>query len=302
MIQKNHKILFILILLISVGLQGLALTPTQNLSLIENHIFGHENTKLNDSERLNKIEKFVYGATQKNSIQERLNNLNSDLGLATKEETQITENSQPFETHNDYSNEPTDPTAQYPIVDNIEQELLSKTYKTENIYKRLDRLELKAYGKISKDSLNERVERLSTIVKPITPTQNSYDDYMATNEDYNYFSPGTNGNPRASAGNTYIPETIPHPSSSAELVALEQNILGKTYSTDSIKNRLSRLEKKLLNKEFSSEPDEFRIERLATVANAQQSSQVYKESKLMQHLSTGIQIGGMLLMLLAMIL
>ena len=79
-------------------------------------------------------------------------------------------------------------------------------------------------------------------------------------------------------------------------------LFGKTYTTDSTSRRLSRLEKKILNKDFASEPDELRIERLTTVANAQQSSQVYKESKLMQHVSTGIQIGGMILMLLAMIL
>lgn len=299
--EKRYNILFILTILISINLQGFALTPTQNLAMIENHLFGHENSRLSETQRLDTIEKFVYGQTNTSNIQSRLNNLNKDLGL-TSEEEKIAVTRQPvYSQENEYANEPTDPTAQYPVVDNLESSLLSQTYKNENIYKRLDRLEQKAYGKILKGSLSERVERLSTLVEPITP-QKSYEEYMANNDDYNYYSPTTNGNPRASAGQTYIPEQIPSVSSSADLLALEQNILGRTYTTDSTGKRLSRLEKKILNKDFKTEPDELRIERLTTVANAQQSSQVYKESKLMQHVSTGIQIGGMILMLLAMIL
>ena len=300
---KRDNILFILTILISINLQGFALTPTQNLAMIENHIFGYENSKMTETQRLDTIEKFVYGKTQNSNINTRLNHLNEDLGLTTTNENKIasTPNFNHPQQEQDYANEPTDPTAQYPVVDNLETSLLSKTFKNENIYKRLDRLEQKAYGKILKGSLNERVERLSTLVEPITP-QKSYDEYMANNNDYNYYSPATNGNPRASSAQTYIPEQMPSIPNTSALLALEQNVLGKTYTTDSTSRRLSRLEKKILNKDFATEPDELRIERLTTVANAQQSSQVYKESKLMQHVSTGIQIGGMILMLLAMIL
>lgn len=300
---KRDNILFILTILISINLQGFALTPTQNLAMIENHIFGYENSKMTETQRLDTIEKFVYGKTQNSNINTRLNHLNEDLGLTTTNENKIasTPNFNHPQQEQDYANEPTDPTAQYPVVDNLETSLLSKTFKNENIYKRLDRLEQKAYGKILKGSLSERVERLSTLVEPITP-QKSYDEYMANNNDYNYYSPATNGNPRASSAQTYIPEQMPSIPNTSALLALEQNVLGKTYTTDSTSRRLSRLEKKILNKDFATEPDELRIERLTTVANAQQSSQVYKESKLMQHVSTGIQIGGMILMLLAMIL
>ena len=301
---KNLKSLFILTMFFSINLQGFALTPTQNLAIIEDHIFGYENVKMNEIQRLETIEKFVYGNTQKSTIENRLNNLNADLGLSVGSEEKVASESQNFYSEpqaNDYSNEPTDPSAQYPVVDNIETSLLNQTYKTENIYKRLDRLEKKAYGKILKGSLSERVERLSTLVEPITP-QKSYDEFMANNDEYNYFSPTTNGNPRASSAQTYIPESMPNASNTADLLSLEQNVFGKTYTTDSISRRLSRLEKKVLNKDFATEPDELRIERLTTVANAQQSSQVYKESKLMQHVSTGIQIGSMILMFLAMIL
>ena len=302
--EKRRNILFVLTMVISMSLQGFALTPSQNLATIENHIFGYENSKMTDVQRLETIEKFVYGKTQNSNIQTRLSNLNSDLGFSNGEDNNIASNQQNMNNsykEYDYSLEPTDPSAKYPVVDNIEQSLLSKTYPAENIYKRLDRLEKKAYGKVLKGSLSERVERLSTLVEPISP-QKSYDEYMADNDDYNYFSPATNGNPRASSSQHYIPETMPSPTKTADLLALEQNVLGKTYTSDSTSRRLSRLEKKMLNKDFTTEPDELRIERLTTVANAQQSSQVYKESKLMQHVSTGIQIGGMILMFLAMIL
>lgn len=301
--QNRLKILFVLIMIISVNSQGFAVTPAQNLALIENHIFGYESANLSEQERLNNIEKFVYGATQNNSVQDRLANLNSDLGVDVNSNSSTTYAGE-SDGHNyqDYANEPTDSTAQYPVVDNIEEAILQQTYKTENIYKRLDRLEKKVYGKVSTGSLSERVEKLSTLVSPITPKQKSYDDYMANNDEYNYFSPSTNGNPMSMSGSNYIPETLPSAAKSEALLTLEQNILGKTYIADSTSRRLSRLEKRMLNKDFASEPDEFRIERLATVANAQQSSQTFGESKLMQHLSTGIQIGGMILMFLAMIL
>lgn len=301
---KRRNILFILIVLISMNLQGFALTPTQNLAMIENHIFGYENSKMSDIQRLDIIEKFVYGKIKNTNMDTRLSNLNDDLGLIIGNEPKLALDSQSAgfaEQEYDYSNEPTDPSAKYPVVDNLESSLLSQTYKSENIYKRLDRLEKKAYGKVLKGSLSERVERLSALVEPITP-QKSYDEFMANNDEYNYYSPATNGNARASSAQTYIPEQMPSVSSTADLLALEQNVFGKTYTTDSTSRRLSRLEKKILNKDFTSEPDELRLERLTTVANAQQSSQVYKESKLMQHVSTGIQIGGMILMLLAMIL
>ncbi len=309
--QRKHKILFVLLVSIAVSLQGFALTPAQNLALIENHIFGHENSKMKDSERLNQIEKFVYGTTKSSSTSTRLKQLNSDLGLETEMQSNIASNNDTYnntqqrvfdDPDEDYANEPVDSSAQYPIVDNIENSLLKQTYKNENIYKRLDRLEQKAYGRISKASLSERVERLSSLVPPPVSKNNSYDDYMANNDEYNYFSPGTNGNPRASSAPVHIDSPQPSAAKSATLLRLEQTIFGKMYTEDSTSRRLSRLEKKMLNKDFSAEPDELRIERLATVANAQQSAQVYKENKLMQHLSTGIQIGGMILMILAMIL
>lgn len=310
--QRKLKILFILLTSISVSLQGFAVTPAQNLALIENHIFGHENPKMKESERLSTIEKFVYGSPKTSSTSARLKQLNSDLGLepdgapkvASTPQNSYSGNQQRVfdDPQEDYANEPADPSAQYPIVDNIETSLLKQTYKNENIYKRLDRLEQKAYGRVSKASLSERVEKLSSLVEPPAAKDTSYDDYMANNDEYNYFSPGTNGNPRASSAPVHVPGTQTSAAKSAELLRLEQTIFGKMYTEDSTSRRLSRLEKKVLNKDFSAEPDELRIERLATVANAQQSAQVYKENKLMQHVSTGIQIGGMILMILAMIL
>lgn len=284
------------------GLNANAATTTQNLSNIENQIFGYENNNLNEKERLNKIENYVYGSHQNSSIKDRLAKLNSDLGLdaerlGAKEKAIFHE----AMTEQDYANEPTDPSAQYPIVDNIENALLKQTHKAENIYKRLERLEKKAYGKVSSGSLSERVEKLSALVKPVTPekTREAYNDYIADNDEYNYFSPSTNGNPRSSTGRTNHTYST---SATPTLFNLEKNILGKAYPEEPNSKRLSRLEKKLLHKDFSTEPEQLRIERLATVSSAQQSSNVYKENKLMQHLATGVQIGSMILLLLAMIL
>ncbi len=299
--QIKFKILLSILLLIP-NLQGFAATPSQNLDLIENQILGYTNSNLNETERLNKLENFIYGSTQKTSNSNRLKKLNTDLGIEPDGPKIKAE-----KTYEEYANEPNDPSAQYPVVDKIETALLNQTYPTENIYKRLDRLEQKAYGKTSKNSLNERVEKLSGLITPTDySTGESFDEYMANNYEYNYYSPTTNGNPHASQPQTQYDNyttglQTPNDTNSA-LLALEKSIFGKTYQNDGKYERLSRLEKKMLHKEFSTEPDRLRLERLTTIASAQQSSKVYKDNRLMQHLATGVQIGGMLLMLLAMIL
>ncbi len=322
--QKRDKILLILLSAIIAGSAAnfsFAVTPAQNITIIENHIFGHENKNMSEGERLSQIEKFVYGSPQSGNIKaaQRIKKLNEDLGLAPDEKPKMATQSPaenlnqsknsgyaPYQDIGDdeiaAKNEAPDPSAQYPIVDNIENSVLKKTFKNENIYKRLDRLETQAYGKTLKGSLSERVERLSKLAAPIQPKpEDNYNNRYANNDDYNYFSPDTEA-PTGASAPIHIGPSPMSPSAASQLAYLEQEAFGRTYSSESDSQRLSRLEKATLHKEFSSEPNDVRVERLSTVTTAQKSQGVYKENKLMQHLSTGVQIGGMILMILAMIL
>lgn len=293
--MKEKILTTLFIFIFASGNSIFAMSQNENIAMIENHLFGYENTKMSDNTRLDKIETFVYGEKQNFSKTERLKKLNKDLGFDLNSQKQIAtnQNSNKIEDTNvpDYNTSP-DPSVNYPIVDNIENSLLKTTYKNENIYKRLDRLEQQAFGKTSQGSLSERVDRLSSLVEPIK--QNNYDNFYYNNDDYNYYSP--NAMPD-------IQETFANNShNNNKLKELEREIFGKTYQNEKNASRLARLEKSVLHREFQNDPEHMRIDRLATVNNAQKSSGIYNENKLMKHLSTGVQIGSMILMLLAMVL
>jgi hypothetical protein len=54
--------------------------------------------------------------------------------------------------------------------------------------------------------------------------------------------------------------------------------------------------------EFSNESTQKRLKRLNSVNKAKKSSQKYDSQKFSQHMSTAMEIGAMILMVLAMIL
>lgn len=86
-----------------------------------------------------------------------------------------------------------------------------------------------------------------------------------------------------------------------DLDILEKNLLGKKYQSESSSKRLARLESKVFSRTFS-DSEEARTQRLLAVTTAQKTSQEYDSNKWARRLNTGIQIGSILLMVLAMIL
>ena len=82
---------------------------------------------------------------------------------------------------------------------------------------------------------------------------------------------------------------------------LEKEVFGQKYSNEPVKMRLARLENSVFQKTFSGSEDA-RIQRLLATTTAKKTARYYDNNKLMQHLNTGIQIGGIILMVLAMIL
>ena len=59
---------------------------------------------------------------------------------------------------------------------------------------------------------------------------------------------------------------------------------------------------KILPMLFSSDDDYLRMQRLQAAANAQQTAKLYEANKIQKYTSTGLQIGSILLMILALIL
>ena len=83
---------------------------------------------------------------------------------------------------------------------------------------------------------------------------------------------------------------------------MEQDLLRNNYDNDNISNRLNRLEYKLFNRNFSSDTDITRLQRIMVAYEAKQNSYKYENNRKMQNMATASQIGGILLMILAMIL
>ena len=239
----------------------------------ETNIYPDENLSLND--RIKNAEIYVFGSPKQGDINTRIKKLSTVLGLPVdyKKEEII------YEIENDTK-------ANYPAVDKMEKQIFNTTYEKENIYKRLERLEKKLLGKVSYNSLNERVLNLQEKMQPSKMAQKENvknqktDDYYNF-EDYNYYSSKME---------------------SPEISIMEKKLLGKNYENEDIAKRLTRLENKLFGKNFEAQSDNERIERLKSVYKAAKSGSEYKVNKFAKYAIAGAQIGGILLLILAMIL
>ena len=87
-----------------------------------------------------------------------------------------------------------------------------------------------------------------------------------------------------------------------QLSGLETLLFSRTYSQDPVGLRLNRLERKIFQRDFSSDDDYLRMQRLQAAANAQQTARLYEANKIQKFTSTGLQIGSIILMILALIL
>ena len=166
-----------------------------------------------------------------------------------------------------------------------------QTYEKENIYKRLERLEKKIFGSTQDGNLASRTEKLKAYIrqdsvaqnpnyyieKPYRPTQD-IEQYMGSQNKYEN-------------SDIFI-----------QLAGLESTLFMKTYSQDPVGLRLNRLERKIFQRDFSSDDDYLRIQRLQAAANAQQTARLYETNKIQKITSTGMQLGSLLLMILALIL
>ena len=71
---------------------------------------------------------------------------------------------------------------------------------------------------------------------------------------------------------------------------------------DNNANRLNRLEQKLFNRSFPNDADITRLQRIMVAYDAKKNSYKYENNRKMQNMATVSQIGGILLMILAILL
>lgn len=278
-----------------------------NVSIVEKDIFGVEYKDENISQRIERIEKHLYGKTNSGTPTQRLNKISETSGISfapkkTQEEKRIAQA--------DFEKE--DNSVSYPVIDIMEDKVFNKTFQGENVYKRVARLEEKAFGKSSEGELSERTDKLKAKLLAVKQDKITYDNNFKPNnipkqkayqqsQRYSYQSsslPPFSGYPTGAAAgmNSYSESDFEY-----ALSAAENMILGKPSTSTSVTDRLNKLENKIFKKTFTGDKVA-RLERVVSAASAKNANGLYKENKWDRYLTTGVQVGTILLMILAMIL
>lgn len=280
---------------------------SNQLTQLENKILKSTYTFDPLEKRLDRLELEVFGDTNSDyGHEDRLSRLIASTGFNYNNPS-MNENlsSQSNEKLPNTNYEKEDSSVSYPMVDTLEKEVFNRSFTNDDIYYRLSRLEKEVYKKTSENlPLSDRIDTLKGSILNQNPVY-SYND----NNDENYYSndrddmhiPGYYGK---QAPLPYKGHQTGNGSSSIDpyLAQLESQILKSNFSNESPDVRLSRLENKMFNKSFSSDSDVERLDRLMAVSEAKSNSSIFDNNKLMRGLSAGVQIGGIILMILAMIL
>jgi len=318
------KYIILIALLTALVQSANAVTPTQStLGKIEESLYGFQYSNESNIERLNRIEKSVYGTTSNKSENERISKLNKDISAdVIGQEIMPVEDT--FAEYPEYFEEEIEEASEvsYPSIDELEQIVFNKVNKTDKINARLTKLEQKTFNQAyDKDDLSTRVERLQAKIRPqrfmdnkvaqssnyfydgdIEPADMNYhlDKFVPPgNFDYEYYN--DKNNRLGDYYDTGLPHTARKPKNTS-LSTIEKKIFKQNFNNDSNEHRLSRIEQAMFGTEFSNDDYETRMERVTSAYNAEKSAGKYDSNKFTQNLATAMQIGTLILMVLACIL
>ena len=250
-----------------------------DISALETGVFGYDYNRDSRNRRVERLEEYMYGEKKTGSIQSRVEALKNDSGIAAMPKAKkpmITfpngrledETAAASNQNNTYLKE--DAGVEYKIVDKMEKNLFNKTYKNESIYDRLNRLENAVFQETSNAPLDTRTAKLAEVLMPSKNTvQKKMQDFY---KEENFFPIEENAFP-------------------FELASLENNSM-----------RLARLEDKLFKRTFPNDTDILRLQRLSAAYEADKSASAYAQNRRMQNMAAISQIGGLVLMILAMFL
>ncbi|MDR1168293.1 MAG: hypothetical protein LBK53_05310 [Heliobacteriaceae bacterium] len=273
---------------------------------IENSLFGFTYPNETQELRLNRIEEQVYGKTSTGGAAQRLSKLSKDLAadsigkeITPKEDTFSEDSGRIAEIPKNA------PGVDYPAVNELEQIVFNKEFKEKDLNTRLAELEQKAFKKTyANDDFSTRTDRLRADLKPRSLMDNSiaqssnnfFDDEPVTlQRDYNlqmYQSPDQFDYNAYNAGK---PQKV-------NLNAVENSVFKRSYPDDNLESRLARLENSMFGATFDNDSQQERMNRISSAHSAQKSAKKYDSNKFAQNLTTGMQIGMFILMVLACIL
>ena len=284
-------IICIIILIFTLGFCNYcyAANNTQNaeISKIENELYGCDYINEQLLKRVERLEKTIYGNVSSGDLQNRIkrlaNDINADLiGLEIPpvEDTFI-------------EDEVADSSVQYPVVDEIEKKLFGETHKNRDFHTRIVIIERKLFKKIyDVDDYQTRMDRIKAEIMPEALASDSnrfnYDDNALNSADLSGIK-----NNIFSGRMPYGQRNYTRPYSNYGNIDLTQG---------NIEEELAELEYDAFGTEFSNESTKSRIKRLKSVNKAKKSAHKYDSQKFQQRMSTAMEIGAMILMILAMVL
>lgn len=279
---KNAFIIFFIVITLFIQASSPLFAATkvqEQLTRIENEVWGFSYDNETDLERTQRLEKQVFGKAENSAdIQKRIDKLTKALGIETLEEAKSS-------LSDLYVGEKAGPNVQYPQIDALEGELLGSVYKTDDINVRLERLEKKVFGAKQEGDLSIRTDNLKR------HTQNS----IASNGSVNTV-------PRSSYGGMQNNGQMYESEIKFQLSALENAIFSTDFSQEPVPLRLVRLENKIFQRDFRDDDIQTRISRIQAAATAGKTAKYYDGNKFQKFASTGIQAASFLLMILAFIL
>lgn len=308
------KFIVIISVLLSINCAIAASQYSAVLDKLENSLYGFTYTTSDDATRLSRIEESVYGQSRPNkSINERITSLNKDMSaeqigheITPKEDTFAEEQDNYQDRIAEEKIPPAGANVDYPSINELEKQVFNKEFKNQDLNSRLANLEKKSLGQTyDNDPFSSRVERLQAKLKPesfmdnsIAQSSNDYYDGNSIPLDKNYsldeYQPPEFDYDAYNTRNIK-PEKV-------NIASVEKSIFKKSFNGDSIDNRLSRLESTMFGTTFNSDTQEDRLNRISSAYKAQKTASRYDSNKFSQNMATAMQIGTILLMILACVL
>ena len=307
------KFIVILGILISISPCFGATQYSSILDNIENSLYGFTYTTSDDATRLARIEQTVYGQAKSNkSISDRVSSLKKDMSadligheITPKEDTFMEEDDiYKEEKLAQNSVPPAGANVDYPSINELEKEIFKQEFKTKDLNSRLASLEQKSLGKTyENEPFSARVERLQAKIKPksfmnnsIAQSSNGFYDEDVVQLDKNYKL------------DEYQPPEFDYDAYNSRnakptnLATVEKAIFKRTFANDNMDNRLSRLESTMFGTTFATDSENDRLRRISSAYKATKSASKYDSNKFSQNMATAMQIGTLLLMILACVL
>lgn len=295
--MKKHGVLIFFILTLYM-FNPIYANNNDTLTKIENNIYGFDYSKDSIQNRVNRLEKTIYGKVSGGNINSRITKLSADISADV-----IGLEIEPVKDTFLAEEEAEDNTVNYPIIDEIEQKLFNKTNKKLDLHSRIVKIEKQLFGKIyDVDDYSKRMDRIKEKMMPETiASEKSYEIYDGSYYNDNMIrSIDLSGTSQSRFKMPFGQRKYTRPYTNYG----DFNNIDDAISTNrnNLNDDLSQMEYDMFGTEFSNESTKSRIKRLNSVNRAKKSSSKYDSQKFQQHLSTAMEIGAMILMILAMVL